>query len=77
MLKEGIASEQGRRPVAQLAEQLTLNQLVGSSNPPRPTRKNDKGIRFAPDPFFCPPMATAIGAILSFPLILSLAIFNI
>ena len=26
-------------PVAQLAEQLTLNQLVGSSNPPRPTNR--------------------------------------
>jgi hypothetical protein len=25
-------------PVAQLAEQLTLNQLVGGSNPLRPTR---------------------------------------
>ena len=35
MVKAAILSEVG--PLAQLAEQLTLNQLVGGSSPPRLT----------------------------------------
>ena len=33
-------------PVAQLAEQLTLNQLVGGSNPLRPTKIIIKGVNY-------------------------------
>ena len=39
-------------PLAQLAEQLTLNQRVAGSNPARPTSKI-KGLAFAGRPFFC------------------------
>ena len=37
--------------VAQLVEQLTLNQLVGGSIPPTPT-KNSKGLAHGASPFF-------------------------
>ena len=36
--------------LAQLVEQLTLNQLVGGSNPPRPTNKF-KGLHENCEPF--------------------------
>ena len=40
--KPGFRYKQVQGPLAQLVEQLTLNQLVEGSNPSRPTNKNKR-----------------------------------